>query len=179
MAKFDWRSIVRTVAPTLGTVLGGPLAGMAVKAIGDKLLGKPNATTEEVSEALANATPADLIKLKELDQQFAKDMKALDVDIFKLETADTQSARALFSVNYWPQMILSGLFIGGYFGVMCLYLTGHVTIPTDAKDMVTVLIGIMSASVTAIMAFWFGSSFGSREKTAALAVSRPDDGKGG
>jgi hypothetical protein len=87
-------------------------------------------------------------------------------------------ARKLYSVNYWPQITLSVAFIGGYFTIMALYISGHVVIPADVKDTVTVLIGIMSASVTAIMAFWFGSSFGSREKTAALAASRPDDGKG-
>ena len=175
MGKFNWRTLVGTVAPALGTALGGPLIGMAVSAIGKAVLGKDDATHDEIEAAMANATPEMLLKLKQADQAFALEMKKLDVDIYALETKDVQSARALFSVNYWPQMILSALFVGGYFIILSLYITGHVMIEATLKDTVTVLIGIMSASVTGIMGFWFGSSFGSREKTAALAASQPAD----
>ena len=178
MAKFNWRALVGTVAPTLGAALGGPLGGMAGAVIAKAVLGREKATDVELSSALASATPEQLLALKKADQDFAVSMKQLDVDVFKLETADVQSARSMFAINYWPQITLSIIFIGGYFSIMALYISGHVVIPADVKDTVTVLIGIMSASVTAIMAFWFGSSFGSREKTAALANSRPDDGKG-
>jgi len=175
VAKFNWRALVGTVAPTIATALGGPLAGMAVGAIGRAILNRDSATETEVAAALVNATPDQLMALKKADQDFAAQMKQLDIDIFKLETADVQSARALFSVNYWPQITLSAFFVGGYFVILYSYLTGHVTIAGELKDTATVLIGIMSASVTAIMGFWFGSSFGSREKTAALAASSPAD----
>lgn len=173
MAKFDWRSLVRTVAPALGTVLSGPLGGMAMAAVSKAVLGKDGGSEAEIAGALATVTPDMLIALRKADQQFALDMKRADIDIFALETKDVQSARELFSVNYWPQMILSALFVGGYFAILYTYLTGKVMIAADMKDTATVLIGIMSASVTAIMGFWFGSSFGSREKTAALAASQP------
>jgi len=179
LAKFNWRALIGTVAPTLGAALGGPLGGMAGAVIAKVVLGKERATETELAAAMANATPEQLLALKQADLDFAIRMKELDIDVFRLETADVQSARAMFSVNYWPQMTLSALFVGGYFVILYAYITGHVTIAADMKDTATVLIGIMSASVTAIMGFWFGSSFGSREKTAALAVSRPDDGKGG
>lgn len=175
MAKFNWRALIGTVAPTLGAALGGPLGGMAGAVIAKVFMGKEKATDAELSTALANATPEQFLALKKADQDFAVHMKELDVDVFKLETADVQSARSMFSVNYWPQMALSALFIGGYFLILYAYITGHVTIAADMKDTATVLIGIMSASVTAIMGFWFGSSFGSREKTAALAASQPAD----
>lgn len=175
MAKFDWRSIIRTVAPALGTVLGGPLAGMAVKAIGDKLLGNPKATEADIADAMMNATPADLLKLKELDQQFAKDMKALDVDIFKLEVSDVQSARAMYTVNYWPQIVLSALYVGGYFIILAMFIRGKVVVQAEMRDTVTVLIGMLTTAIPIILGFWFGSSYGSREKTAALALSKPAD----
>jgi len=175
VAKFNWRALVGTVAPTLGSALGGPLGGMAGAILSKIVLGKEKGTEAELATALANVTPEQLLAIKKADQDFAARMKELDIDVFRLETADVQSARSLFSVNYWPQMTLSALFVGGYFVIMALYISGHVSIPPEIKDTVTVLIGIMSASVTAIMAFWFGSSFGSREKTAALAASKPAD----
>lgn len=173
MGKFNWRALVGTVAPTLGAALGGPLGGMAGSLIAKTLLGKDKASDAEIATAMASATPEQLLALKKADQDFATRMKELDVDVFRLETADVQSARSLFAVNYWPQMTLSALFIGGYFAIMYAYIGGKVAIAPEIKDTVTVLIGIMSASVTAIMGFWFGSSFGSREKTAALAASTP------
>jgi len=179
MAKFNWRALVGVVAPTLGTALGGPLGGMAGAVIAKAVMGKEQATEAELSTALANATPDQLLALKKADQDFATQMKSLDVDIFKLETADVQSARSLFAINVWPQSILSGLFVGGYFAILGIVVSGHVTIPVEIKDMATVLIGVMSASVTAIMSYWFGSSFGSREKSAMLAASVPANGKGG
>ena len=48
----NWKAIVGTVAPALATALGGPLAGVAVKAIADKVLGKPAATEADVAAAI-------------------------------------------------------------------------------------------------------------------------------
>jgi len=175
MGKFNWRALVGTVAPTLGAALGGPLGGMAGSVIAKVVLGKDKASEGELAAAMANATPEQLLALKKADQDFAVQMKQMDVDVFRLETADVQSARSLYAVNYWPQIVLSILFIGGYFVILWAYLTGKVIVAPEVKDTATVLIGIMSASVTAIMGFWFGSSFGSREKTAALAASSPAD----
>lgn len=175
MGKFNWRALVGTVAPTLGAALGGPLGGMAGAVIAKAVLGRDKATETELAAAIASATPEQLLALKKADLDFATRMKELDVDVFRLETADVANARQMYAVNYWPQITLSALFIGGYFTILGFYITGKVVIPADVKDTVTVLIGIMSASVTAIMAFWFGSSFGSREKTAALAASQPAD----
>jgi hypothetical protein len=42
----SWKDIIRSIAPTIGTALGGPLAGTATKFIADKMLGKADATQE-------------------------------------------------------------------------------------------------------------------------------------
>lgn len=174
--KFNWKALVKTVAPVLGTALGGPLGGMAVRAITGAILpGKPDATEDDLEVALASATPEQLMQIRQLDQQFAKDMKALDIDVFKLETLDVQSARELYKVNYWPQIILSGLYVTGYFVILFSLMNGWITIPVEVRDTVTVLIGMLTTAIPIILGFWFGSSFGSREKTHALAASRPAD----
>ncbi len=56
-------SLVRTVAPSLASAVGGPLAGMAVRTISDALLGKPDGTEAELAEAAAKATPEQLLQL--------------------------------------------------------------------------------------------------------------------
>lgn len=90
---FDWKSLVKTVAPVLGTALGGPMAGAATKFIADKFLGNPDASEKEIADALMSSSPEQLIKLKELDNTFAIEMKRLDVDVYRIDAEDRHSAR--------------------------------------------------------------------------------------
>lgn len=78
---FDWKDLVRTVAPTVATALGSPVAGIAVKALADSLLGDDTATEEQVAQAIKNASPDDLLKLKTIEQDFILTMKKLDIDL--------------------------------------------------------------------------------------------------
>ena len=54
------KGLLKSIAPTIGTAIGGPLAGQAVQAISNALLGHPNGTQDEVEVALQNATPDQL-----------------------------------------------------------------------------------------------------------------------
>ena len=53
----DWKSIVSTVAPWIGTARGGPLGGMAVSAIADAL-GLSDKAEETIKQALSGASPS-------------------------------------------------------------------------------------------------------------------------
>jgi allophanate hydrolase subunit 2 len=91
---FDWKKLLGSVAPTLASALGGPLAGLAVKEIGDALgIDKP--TQEAVTARLQGATADDLLKVKQADQAFKERMAELGVDLARLEQADRSSAREL------------------------------------------------------------------------------------
>ena len=114
----SWKDIIRNIAPTLGVALGGPMAGVATKFIADKILGKKSASEQDIQEFVTNASPEDLVKLKEIDHQFKIDMKNLEIDVYELEYKDRDSARKLFAVNIWPQITLSTVFVLGYFGVL-------------------------------------------------------------
>ena len=162
MSGHDWKETLAAVAPTLATALGSPLAGTAVAIIGRKLLGKDDATEEDIARALGSADPTELLKLKEADQQFKKDMKALDIQ-------NTQGARKLaIDTSIAPQVLLSIIYTGGYFWLMFMLISGGVTIPTDIMPMVMTLLGVLTAGQAQIMNFWFGSSSGSKEKTSQL-----------
>lgn len=91
--NFDWKNIVKNVAPMLGTALGGPIAGAATKFIADKLLGNPNASQDEIAQALSQASPETMLKLKELDTQFAIEMGRQGIDMYALQVQDRSSAR--------------------------------------------------------------------------------------
>ena len=173
---------VVVVADTLGAALGGPLIGSAIAAIGAVLLpGETTPSVDEVAAAVCSASPEALLALKKADAEFAVKMKEMEIDVFRLEVEDRKSARELFTVNYWPQIVLSTLFIIGYFIVLVTVMNGKVAaeVGPSWQPVLNTILGVLTASIPTILAFWFGSSFGSREKTAALAASGPAQGAKG
>ena len=69
--------ILKTVAPALATALGGPLAGAAVGFLASKL----GVDASVVEQTVAGMTPADLVKMKELDQQFQLEMAKVGISL--------------------------------------------------------------------------------------------------
>ena len=165
---FDWQSVVRTVAPTIGTALGGPMAGTAVKFIADKLLLDADATTADIEQAILSANPEQLEKLKQLDQEFKLQMKKLDIDVYKLDQLDRNSARDLAKIDMKPQIALSIFFVSGYFWVLYVLMGGNFDITDGLQNTLLVIIGVITTSMAQIMNFWFGSSSGSKDKTKNL-----------
>lgn len=167
MSAFDWKAIVSTVAPILGTAIGGPLGGMAVKAIGDAL-GLSNATEDTISTALSGAKPEDLLKLKVADQQFAKDMKALDVDLERISAGDRDSARSMQKeTRSRTPHILAIIVTVGFFGILIGMMGGWLK-PSENQALL-ILLGALSAAFGAVINFFYGSSAGSQAKDALLA----------
>ena len=161
--SFDWRSLVGTVAPTIATALGGPLAGMAVKAVGDALgLDKP--TEEAISATLQGATPDTLLKLKQADQDFAVKMRDLDIKLDELETKDKDSARnMLIQTRSYTPSVLSWIVV-----MATLALEGYVMlhgIPKEVDDLVAGrVLGTLDTAFGMVLTFWLGTSFSSRSK---------------
>lgn len=164
----NWKGIVKTVAPALGTALGSPMAGAAVREIADKWLGDGNASEQDLERAISAASPEELAKLRAIDADFKSRMRELDIDLEKLEVQDRQGARDLFRVNIWPQIALSTVFGIGYFVVLALFLGSDVSIPDSLRDPFNIVLGVLTAAISQIMNFWFGSSKGSQEKDAKL-----------
>ena len=73
--SFDWKSVVGTVAPVLGTALGGPFGGLAGKMIQDAL----GVDNEDAMVQELQANPDALVKLKEVELSFKARMKELGI----------------------------------------------------------------------------------------------------
>ncbi len=167
--SFDWQSVVKSVAPTLGTALGGPMGGMATKFLSEKFLGKSDGGELELAKAIASASPEQMLQIKQLDNDFALQMKQLDIDVFALAVQDRDSARQLFKVNIWPQIILSSIYTIGYFGLLgfLMHLRNEDFNP-QVFGILTTVMGVLTAAIPQILQFWFGSSQGSKEKTSNM-----------
>jgi hypothetical protein len=53
------------------------------------------------------------------------------------------------------QIVLSLLFVGGYFFVLTQFLHGNIKVPLDWKDTLQTLLALLTAGVLLILNFWF------------------------
>jgi hypothetical protein len=161
-------NLVRTVAPSIASAVGGPLAGMATRAISDALLGKPDGTEQELEKAVASATPEQLLALKKAEQEFAVKMRELDIDLERISNEDRDSARNReVSLRDWTPRVLAGLITVGYFGVLFWML--RFGLPnTGSSEALLVMLGALGTAWGGVVAYYFGSSAGSKEKTEAM-----------
>lgn len=161
-------NLVKTVAPSIASAVGGPLAGMATRAISEALLGKPDGSEDELVQAAAKATPEQLLALKNAEQDFAVRMRELDIDLERIANADRESARKReVSTKDWTPRVLAGLVTAGYFGVLFYMLING--LPTHGgSEAMLVMLGTLGTAWGGIVAYYFGSSAGSKEKTEAM-----------
>ena len=161
------KNVISTVAPTLGAALGGPLGALAGNVVAAALGGK------DVEQALIEQKPETLLALRRAEQDFQLKLEELGVERDRIEMADRASARELGKVNLKPQMILSALFIGGYFAIIIAVLLGALQTDGSEREYMVALLGVLTAGIPQILAFWFGSTAGSAVKSQLLAESKP------
>jgi hypothetical protein len=149
------KAILGAVAPTLATAIGGPLGGIAVKMIADKL-GLPEASVTAIDAALSTATPDQLAVLKKVEADFKVSMKALDVDLVKVAAADRDSARQRHTSvrDMTPTVLAIGTLVA-FFGYI-----GAVTFMDHNADLglINVAVGWLGGSASAVISFYFGAS---------------------
>lgn len=138
--EFDWKQAIAIAAPTLGTVLGGPLAGGAIKVLADALLGAStgNPAEDEAQVATiiqAGITPEIRAKILEAESQVKLAMIAADVrktevaaDVEKAYLTDQANARSIHAntvgvlklgifINVASYITVFTILIGCYFVV--------------------------------------------------------------
>lgn len=167
--RFNWKDVVRQVAPGLAGLFGGPLASTAVGALSNALLGKPDGTEEEVALAIGNAPPEILARIREADATLRGQLAQAGVKLEEIAGADRASARDLAkTTGLLPQIILSTIFVVGYFVLVGALMLKGIQIASELYDVFLVLIGVMTAAVPQILNFWFGSSRSSQAKDAVI-----------
>ena len=159
--------LLKGIAPGIATAVGGPLGGVAMKFLADKFTG---GDTGSVEDFLLSANPDTLKELKVAEMEFDAHMRELDIDLEKISAGDRDSARDLAKTQgVMPQVIMSSVYTAGYFGVLFMFMGGYISVPEEYSSMFNGLLGVLSAAQIQIINFWFGSSSGSKQKTAALA----------
>ena len=168
----DISSLLKTIAPWIGTAIGGPLGGMAIEAAANAL-GISEKTTDAVKAAISGATPEQMLALKKADQDFALQMQALGfkqtADLEALAVADTKSARDMQVANKsrTPD-IITAVLMTGFFVVLFGMMFGKITESPTLSLMIGALIGAVGTAVH----FWLGSTGESARKTGFMAQAQ-------
>jgi gas vesicle protein len=165
----DW---LKTLAPLLGTALGGPLGGAAAAFLADKL-GIESKTVEAVTEVLNSGkmSPEQIASIKLAELDFKKFTETNKIDVMRLEAGDRDSARKMqiATQSKMPAVITIMVTIG-FFGV----LTALLLMPDlKANEIVLVMVGQLSAVWGACVAFYVSTTYSSANKNQLLANSAP------
>jgi len=166
----DW---FKTLAPLLGTALGGPLGGAAAAFLADKL-GVESKTVEAVTEVLNSGkmTPDQISQIKLAEIEFKKFCKTNAIDLEKVHAEDRASARSMLAtVRSKMPATLSLVVTTGYFGIL-IGMMGQWLKVTDSQALL-IMLGSLSTAWGMVMSFWFGTTSGSKDKTDILANSQP------
>lgn len=175
-------NVVKTLAPTIATALGGPLAGGAVMAL-ESVFGitaKPDASTDDrqstLAAAISGATPEQLASMRKADQDYALAMAQAgfkDTEtLASLVVQDTVSARdmQIATKSLTPPLLTLTITVG-FFGLLVMLF--FVNVPEANKAIVYSCVGSLGTAWLVAVHFWFGDTQASARKTELLAQSTP------
>lgn len=178
MAEFDWKKIVGTVAPAVASAFGTPAMGVAVAALSQVIFGRTDADAADVARSIADGqlTGDQLVAIRQADNDFKIKMGQMGLDLQKLEAdteqaylKDVQDARArqVATRDFMPQIIFF-LFLAIYVAEVAMFFYGQM--PTDeyVRALMTRAFGTVEAGVVGAVAYFIGSSRGSKQSGDAV-----------
>lgn len=181
----DLIALVTPASPVLGKALSGPNAAVALNLLGRAVLGDEEATPEAIADALKSGDADAKLKIARAEADFQRRTEDAAVtlarlqyqdaadkrhDLVQLETIaanDRASARHRQQVtNDRTNAYLAYLVTIGF--LLTILLVARIDLQGPSNPVLQTLLGILGTGWASVMAFYFGSSVGSREKTALL-----------
>lgn len=164
----DW---LLKIAPTVASALGGPLAGIAVSALGTAF-GIPDATQAKITDVLQSSsmTGEQIAAIKQAELVLKQHESDNGFKFAELDVRDRESARAMQIANKsnTPE-VLSWIIV-----LATLGLEGYVLLyglPPGAPDLVVGrVLGTLDTAFATVLAFWLGSSVSNRLKDSTIAA---------
>jgi hypothetical protein len=148
--------LLKSLAPTIASAAGGPMAGMAVK-MAAKKLGLPDTATANEIEDLIERDRDKAVMVREADKEFKDYIREMEIDLesFKTEVEDRKDARENFSTDWTPKVfsIICLLLYGSY--VMVVTLFEH---SQQSETVISLVLGQLSGILGTAAAFFYGSS---------------------
>ena len=163
----DW---LKSIAPTIATAMGGPLAGMAVEAISKAIGVDPSEVQNTINSGKMTADQIASLQTAEISLKARAQEMGLDFE--KLAVADRASARQMqMTTGSFVPPLLSVLVVVAWATIQYFLLT-HVIDPT-MRELVARVLGTLDGALMLVLSFYFGSSAGSQAKDTMLHQSSP------
>lgn len=146
------------IIPTIGTLIGGPLGGIAADAVG-KALGLEDATTDNVKKVLnsGNLSAEQIAALQAADLNLKTKMAELGIEADRIAQEDRASARDMqIKMGSWVPAALTLITTIGYFGILIGLMTGDLKLWDNPA--MTLLLGALTAAWGSIITYYFGAS---------------------
>jgi len=159
----DFLKVLGKLSPTIGTALGGPVGGalgLGVKTLVATITGEDDA---DKALELLKANP-------ELMSQLEMRIREIELETLRVHANDRDSARKrqMIVKDKTPAVLavltLASFF--GYIGVVTFLPSGVID---GRMDFINLAVGWLGGSATSVVAYYFGSSAGSRGKDGLLA----------
>jgi len=163
----DW---LKSIAPTIATAMGGPLAGMAVEAISKAIGVDPSRVQETINSGKMTADQIASLQTAEIALKARAQEMGLDFE--KLAVADRSSARQMqMTTGSFVPPLLSVMIVIAWSTIQWFLLT-HV-IESSMRELVARVLGTLDGALMLVLSFYFGSSAGSSAKDQLLHQSTP------
>ena len=161
-------SWIESIAPTIASCLGGPLAGLAVEAVSKAIGVDPSAVQDTINSGKLTADQIASIQSAEI--ALKSKAQEMNLDFEQLAVQDRKSARDMQTTtkSFIPPL-LALIITLGFFGILVGMMTGKVT----SSDALMLLLGSLGTAWTGVISFYFGSSASSQNKDALLHQSTP------
>ena len=177
---FDLKSAIASIAPTLGTMLLGPLGGTAITALESAFGLSPGAGQDGITQVMQTGamTPDIIANVRAADQKHQEilaQQKKMNADynlaMVQADVADRQGARTLqTSTKSVVVPTLAFVIVGAFVVMTASTLAGYSHVEGALAG---TLVGYLSAKCEQVLAFYFGSSKSSQNKDEMLYNSTP------
>lgn len=155
-------ALLKNIAPTLATVVAGPLGGAAVSALANKF-GVAD-SVEAVAKAIAG------------DPEAAQKLADMEMEYAHIDAADRSSARHMQEVALQQEDKFAKHFIYWFAwfwsvgSMLYFFAITFGTVPASGKDFGNIILGfLLGTAVATIISFFYGSSKSSKDKTDTLS----------
>ena len=172
MAASDGKEFLKQIAPTVASFLFGPAAGVVVDIAG-KALGLDSPTVDTLRDTIrkGDLTGEQISALREAEIAAQAEEKRLGFKAEELIANDRINARNMqVATQSKMPAVLTTIITIGFFGTL-----GTMFYMPEVKDSapLMIMLGQLSAGWAAAIAFYFGTTSGSKAKTDLLAQSTP------
>ncbi len=166
---------IASLAPGLATALGGPLAGAAVKAVSRAILGREDATEDELAQAVEGMSSEHRAQLYQADLEFKKEMGRQGIQLVEISHKNTADARAMQVAALAQADVFSKQFVYWFaigwslFGAAYIVGITFYNVPQASVRFADTILGFLLGTLLAtILNFFFGSSYSSKAKDETI-----------